>query len=70
MGAVHSAKGSYSIGFMLLSDLALAGCVYAYVRMRTVRPSAAGDMAGGGAGVGGVRVGGSGPGSPVRSGGV
>ncbi len=66
MGAVHSAKGSYSIGFMLLSDLALAGCVYAYVRMRTVRPSAAGDMAGGG----GVRVGGSGPGSPVRGGGV
>lgn len=34
MGAVHSAKHSYSIGFMLLSDLALAGCVYAYVRMR------------------------------------
>ncbi|MFJ5777670.1 MFS transporter [Streptomyces sp. NPDC093094] len=34
MGAVYSAKGSYSIGFMLLSDLALAGCVYAYGRMR------------------------------------
>ncbi|MFF7447981.1 MULTISPECIES: MFS transporter [unclassified Streptomyces] len=34
MGAVYSAKDSYSIGFMLLSDLALAGCVYAYGRMR------------------------------------
>ncbi|MFE1438122.1 nitrate/nitrite transporter [Streptomyces sp. NPDC058739] len=34
MGAVYSAKDSYSIGFMLLSDLALAGCVYAYARMR------------------------------------
>ncbi|MEV5970911.1 MFS transporter [Streptomyces sp. NPDC051921] len=38
MGAIYSAKGSYSIGFMLLSDLALAGCVYAYGRMRNVRP--------------------------------
>jgi NNP family nitrate/nitrite transporter-like MFS transporter len=37
MGAIYSAKGSYSIGFMLLSDLALAGCVYAYGRMRTAR---------------------------------
>ncbi|GAA3120572.1 hypothetical protein GCM10017687_37800 [Streptomyces echinatus] len=27
MGAVYSAKSSYSIGFMLPSDLALAGCV-------------------------------------------
>lgn len=36
MGAVCSAKSSYSIGFMFLSDLALAGCVYAYGRMRTV----------------------------------
>ncbi|MEV5725278.1 MFS transporter [Streptomyces pharetrae] len=35
MGAVYSAKDSYSIAFMLLSDLALAGCVYAYGRMRT-----------------------------------
>lgn len=35
MGAIYSAKDSYSIGFMLLSDLALAGCVYAYGRMRT-----------------------------------
>ncbi|MEV7540925.1 MFS transporter [Streptomyces sp. NPDC089915] len=35
MGAVYSAQSSYSIGFMLLSDLALAGCVYAYGRMRT-----------------------------------
>ncbi|MFF9622729.1 MFS transporter [Streptomyces griseosporeus] len=34
MGAVYSAKDSYSIGFMLLSDLALAGCVYACARMR------------------------------------
>ncbi|MGW6455077.1 MFS transporter [Streptomyces sp. NPDC055078] len=39
MGAIYSAKGSYSIGFMLLSDLALAGCVYAYGRMRNVRPA-------------------------------
>ncbi|MDI3423318.1 MFS transporter [Streptomyces luteolus] len=38
MGAIYSAKDSYSIGFMLLSDLALAGCVYAYGRMRAVRP--------------------------------
>ncbi|MBT2440252.1 NarK/NasA family nitrate transporter [Streptomyces sp. ISL-36] len=38
MGAIYSAKDSYSIGFMLLSDLALAGCVYAYGRMRTIRP--------------------------------
>lgn len=40
MGAIYSAKDSYSIGFMLLSDLALAGCVYAYGRMRTLRPTA------------------------------
>lgn len=40
MGAIYSAKDSYSIGFMLLSDLALAGCVYAYTRMRTSRPVA------------------------------
>ncbi|MFF2009080.1 MFS transporter [Streptomyces sp. NPDC058195] len=37
MGAIYSAQGSYSIGFMLLSDLALAGCVYAYGRMRGLR---------------------------------
>lgn len=37
MGAIYSAKDSYSIGFMLLSDLALAGAVYAYGRMRNVR---------------------------------
>ncbi|MFJ8748847.1 nitrate/nitrite transporter [Streptomyces sp. NPDC102441] len=37
MGAIYSAKDSYSIGFMLLSDLALAGSVYAYGRMRTIR---------------------------------
>ncbi|GGV51024.1 MFS transporter [Streptomyces longisporoflavus] len=39
MGAIYSAKDSYSIGFMLLSDLALAGCVYAYGRMRGLRAS-------------------------------
>ncbi|MEV4947421.1 MFS transporter [Streptomyces sp. NPDC053755] len=39
MGAIYSAKDSYSIGFMLLSDLALAGCVYAYGRMRAIRPA-------------------------------
>ncbi|MFG2616973.1 nitrate/nitrite transporter [Streptomyces sp. NPDC048507] len=51
MGAVYSAKGSYSIGFMLLSDLALAGCVYAYGRMRTLeRTSAAADAPGTAAG--------------------
>lgn len=37
MGAIYSAKDSYSIGFMLLSDLALAGCVYAYGRMRSIQ---------------------------------
>nr|AQT39279.1 NarK2 [Streptomyces sp.] len=37
MGAIFTAKDSYSIGFMLLSDLALAGCVYAYGRMRNIR---------------------------------
>ncbi len=37
MGAIYSTKDSYAIGFMLLSDLALAGCVYAYGRMRDVR---------------------------------
>ncbi|WP_447041919.1 nitrate/nitrite transporter [Streptomyces sp. DSM 118878] len=37
MGAIYSAKDSYSIGFMLLSDLALAGCVYAYGRMRIAK---------------------------------
>ncbi|MFD6230575.1 nitrate/nitrite transporter [Streptomyces sp. NPDC060232] len=67
MGAVHSAKGSYSIGFMLLSDLALAGCVYAYVRMRTVRPSAVGGATGPGGRA--VTVGGPGPGPSVRGGG-
>lgn len=35
MGAVYSAKDTYSLAFMLLSNLALAGCVYAYTRMRT-----------------------------------
>ncbi|WP_328725169.1 nitrate/nitrite transporter [Streptomyces sp. NBC_00259] len=44
MGAVYSTKDSYSIGFMLLSDLALAGCVYAYGRMRNIR--AGGEPAG------------------------
>ncbi|MFK0238077.1 MFS transporter [Streptomyces vinaceus] len=46
MGAVYSAKGSYSIGFMLLSDLALAGCVYAYGRMRNLEPSPVGPAPG------------------------
>ncbi|WP_434597862.1 nitrate/nitrite transporter [Streptomyces sp. A5-4] len=41
MGAIYSTKDSYSIGFMLLSDLALAGCVYAYGRMRTITPTRA-----------------------------
>lgn len=70
MGAVYSAKGSCSIGFMLLSGLALAGCVCAYVRMRTVRPSAdaAGGVVGDATGGGGVRVGGTEPGAPVRGG--
>ncbi|MFI1396171.1 MFS transporter [Streptomyces sp. NPDC020681] len=40
MGSIYSAKDSYSIGFMLLSDLALAGCGYAYGRMRVLRPQA------------------------------
>jgi NNP family nitrate/nitrite transporter-like MFS transporter len=35
MGAVYGRKGSYAVAFMLLSDLALAGCVYAFGRMRT-----------------------------------
>jgi NNP family nitrate/nitrite transporter-like MFS transporter len=34
MGAVYGAKGSYSIGLMLLSDLALAAAVYSAARMR------------------------------------
>ena len=34
MGAVYGAKGSYSIGLMLLSDLALAAMVYAAAQMR------------------------------------
>ncbi|RII18435.1 putative nitrate/nitrite transporter NarK2 [Streptomyces sp. YIM 130001] len=40
MGAIYSAKDSYSIGFMLLANLALAGCVYAYGRMRSIRQDA------------------------------
>ncbi|NGN64399.1 NarK/NasA family nitrate transporter [Streptomyces sp. A7024] len=34
MGAIYSGKHSYALGFMLLAMLALAGCVYAYGRMR------------------------------------
>lgn len=34
MGGIYGAKHSYSIGLMLLSDLALAAMVYAAVRMR------------------------------------
>ncbi|WP_419995665.1 nitrate/nitrite transporter [Streptomyces boninensis] len=50
MGAIYSSKGSYSIGFMLLAMMALAGCVYAYGRMReagaapVVRPSGGGGL--------------------------
>jgi len=48
MGAVHSAQHSYSIGFMRLSDLAPAGCVYSFGRMRGVRPdSRPGPLTGG-----------------------
>jgi NNP family nitrate/nitrite transporter-like MFS transporter len=36
MGAVCGAKSAYSIGFMLLSGLAGAGCVCAYGRMRDI----------------------------------
>ena len=43
MGAVYSAQGSYSIGFMLLSDLALAGSVYSVGRMRGTRPQTDGS---------------------------
>lgn len=46
MGAVHGAKGTYSIAFMLLSDLTLGGCVYAFGQMRTIRPSTAGPSTG------------------------
>ncbi|WP_411103281.1 MFS transporter [Streptomyces sp. cmx-4-9] len=53
MGAVYSAKDSYSIGFMLLSDLALAGCVYAYARMRTLARTRADSTPGLLAGTGG-----------------
>ncbi|MFD9379346.1 MFS transporter [Streptomyces sp. NPDC059999] len=41
MGAVYSVQDSYSIAFMLLSDLALAGCVYAYAGMRKPPPAGA-----------------------------
>lgn len=37
MGAIYSARHAYSIGFMLLSDLAPSGRVYAYGRMRILR---------------------------------
>ncbi|UYB38682.1 MFS transporter [Streptomyces sp. Je 1-4] len=35
LGAVHRGKGTYSLGFLLLSDLAPAGGVHALARMRT-----------------------------------
>ncbi|WP_425824839.1 nitrate/nitrite transporter [Streptomyces fractus] len=38
MGAIYSNKNSYAIGFMLLAMLAMAGCVYAYGRMRDIQP--------------------------------
>lgn len=34
MGAIYTAKGTYSIGLMLLSDLAFAGALYAAAKMR------------------------------------
>ncbi|GAA1985453.1 MFS transporter [Catenulispora subtropica] len=37
MGAVYGAKHSYSIGLMLLADLALAAMVYGVARMRVTR---------------------------------
>lgn len=42
MGAIHSAKGTYSIGCMLLPDLAPAGCVHVFGRMRTITPAGSG----------------------------
>ncbi|SCK45101.1 hypothetical protein YWIDRAFT_02445 [Streptomyces sp. SceaMP-e96] len=42
LGAVHRGKGTYSLGFLLLSDLALAGGVYALARMRTAGAAPAG----------------------------
>ncbi|MGY5137578.1 MFS transporter [Streptomyces nigrescens] len=42
LGAVHRGKGTYSLGFLLLSDLALAGGVYALARMRTEGAAPAG----------------------------
>lgn len=54
MGAVYGAEHSYAIGLMLLSDLALAACVYAAVRMtRFHRPGTAGSGAGSGVGAAG-----------------
>ncbi|MFJ9412889.1 MFS transporter [Streptomyces sp. NPDC101227] len=43
MGAVHRSKGTYSLGFVLLSGLALAGCLYALVRMRTAGTGRTGE---------------------------
>jgi NNP family nitrate/nitrite transporter-like MFS transporter len=34
MGAIYAAQHSYAIGFGLLTDLALAGAVYSWIRMR------------------------------------
>ena len=34
VGAIYTAKGTYSIGLMLLSDLAFAGALYAAAKMR------------------------------------
>ncbi|MGW7573923.1 MFS transporter [Streptomyces sp. NPDC054765] len=44
MGAVHRGTGSYALGFMLLSDLALAGCVYALARLRTAGTGTTGKV--------------------------
>ena len=45
MGAIYSAKDSYAIGYMLLAMLALAGCVYAFGRMRGAGTGAAPEPA-------------------------
>lgn len=39
MGAVHGTEGSYAIGLMLLSDIALAAAVYTAVRMSRRLPA-------------------------------
>jgi NNP family nitrate/nitrite transporter-like MFS transporter len=43
MGAVFGAEGSYAIGLMLLSDIALAAAVYTAVRMSRRLPARSGS---------------------------